>query len=154
MTLIRGLARLPRIMFFLFRLFALFSTLCLLSTSGFGQGVESAGAVPDYNFEVRPILAANCFRCHGQDAKSREADLRLDVRAEAIKSGALTPGPPEKSEMWDRILSNEPVEAMPPPKEKKKLTDAQKQTLEKWIKAGAPYAEHWSFTPLERSLFQ
>ena len=128
-------------------------TFVLASCGPFWEVIGSEGSAakvaeaPDYNFEVRPILAAHCFRCHGQDAKSREEDLRLDLREEAIKAGALTPGKPEKSEMWARILSIDPKEVMPPPKEKRSLTKAQKQTLEAWIKAGAPYAEHWSFSP-------
>ena len=150
MTLTRGSARLPRNMFFPLRFIVALYVLCRVSANGFGQVADPAESAPDYNFEVRPILAAHCFRCHGQDSKSREEDLRLDVRAEAIKSGALTPGHPEKSEMWARILSDDPEEVMPPPKEKKTLTEAQKRTLESWIKAGAPYAEHWSFTPPQR----
>ena len=42
---------------------------------------ESTQATVNYNLDVRPILADNCLACHGPDAKTREADLRLDTKA-------------------------------------------------------------------------
>ena len=45
-----------------------------------------------YNHDIRPILAENCFYCHGQDANHRKADLRLDVREVALKQEAFVPG--------------------------------------------------------------
>lgn len=42
-----------------------------------------------FNRDIRPILSENCFQCHGQDPQHREADLRLDVREEAIKDLGL-----------------------------------------------------------------
>ena len=38
-----------------------------------------------YNRDVRPILAENCFPCHGPDSAARKADLRLDRRDAAIE---------------------------------------------------------------------
>ena len=72
-----------------------------------------------FNRDVRPILADNCFACHGQDAKKRKAKLRLDQREGALAdrdgSRAIVPGNLKESELWRRITSNDPDEMMPPP---------------------------------------
>ena len=39
-----------------------------------------ADDAPQYNRDVRPILAENCFACHGPDSAARKAELRLDQR--------------------------------------------------------------------------
>ncbi len=103
-----------------------------------------------YNRDIRPILVENCFACHGADSASRKADLRLDIRDDAIESGAITPGDSDSSPILDRIYSDDPDEVMPPPAMKKTLTAKQKDLLTKWIAAGAPYEPHWSFVPPTR----
>ena len=120
--------------------------LALLVSSASGGGDERP---LDYNRDVRPILAANCFACHGFDPKTRKADLRLD-RAEsayAEREGviAIVPGKPEASELWRRITATDPDERMPPPKAQRTLSAAQQAKLRAWIEQGAGYAEHWSF---------
>ena len=54
---------------------------------GFGRGVEltQVGKI-DFIREVRPILAKNCFACHGQDEAKRAKGFRLDLREAATKS--------------------------------------------------------------------
>ncbi len=104
-----------------------------------------------FNRDIRPILSANCFACHGFDAKTREAGLRLDTAegayAAVSERAAITPGKPDDSEVWHRITSNDPDVIMPPSSSHKKLTDAEKQTLRRWIEEGAVYQKHWAFEP-------
>jgi hypothetical protein len=99
----------------------------------------------EYNRDIRPILAENCFACHGADSAARKADLRIDQRDAAIEGKAIVPGKPDKSEMIARIFTEDASEIMPPVKSHKKLTPAQKAILKRWIEEGAEYQPHWSF---------
>jgi hypothetical protein len=118
--------------------------LVTLSSAQADEGIQ-------YNRDVRPILAENCFPCHGPDSAARKAKLRLDQRDEAIKAEAIAPCSPEKSGLIERIFADEPAQLMPPPKSQKKLTKTQKETLRRWIAAGAEYQPHWSYIPPQRS---
>ncbi len=97
-----------------------------------------------YNRDIRPILADNCFACHGPDSAARKKDLRLDRREVAVDVGAIVPGKPDESLLVERIFAEEQSQRMPPAKSLKKLTDAQKETLKRWIAEGAEYESHWS----------
>jgi hypothetical protein len=110
------------------------------------QAAEKIG----FNRDIRPILSENCFYCHGPDSAARKADLRLDRREVAVKSGAIAPGDPDSSELVARIFAKDAAERMPPPASNKKLTDAQKDLLRRWVAAGAVYEPLWSFIPPKR----
>jgi mono/diheme cytochrome c family protein len=99
----------------------------------------------EYNRDIRPILAENCFACHGPDSASRKGDLRLDQREAAVASAAIVEGQPAESAIIERIKSSDPDLVMPPPSAHKQITPAQFALLEKWIAAGAPYQPHWSY---------
>lgn len=99
-----------------------------------------------YNQDIRPILAENCFYCHGQDPNKRKADLRLDLREAAVEFGAFVPGKPNESELVARLFSDDVDELMPPAKSNRKLSDKQKSLLKQWIAEGAKYEKHWAFT--------
>ncbi|MFM8706819.1 MAG: DUF1549 domain-containing protein, partial [Planctomycetia bacterium] len=109
--------------------------------------VAAAEAPLDFNRDIRPILSENCFYCHGQDGNKREADLRLDDRAAAVAAGAIVPGDPGASVALERIHSTDADVIMPPPYSNRRLSAAQKQLLDRWIKEGAAYAPHWAFVP-------
>lgn len=113
----------------------------------------SHAAPPDFNRQVRPILAQYCFACHGPDEKGREAGLRLDTRdgaLAALDSGqhAIVAGKPDASELLRRVHSTDDDVRMPPPATKKRMTEAEKTILRDWIADGAPYAPHWAFQPV------
>jgi len=104
-----------------------------------------------YNRDVRPILAENCFACHGPDSAARKAGLRLDQSEKAIESEAIIPGKPEKSGIIARILlPDADKKHMPPANSHKNLTAAQREILKRWVAEGAEYQPHWSFLPPKR----
>ncbi len=112
---------------------------------------RSLAAPVDFNRDIRPILASQCYACHGPDPKARKADLRLDLRDSAVEAGVITPGKPDDSELLRRIASSDPDEVMPPVKSKKpRLTAVQVDLFKRWIAEGANYSEHWSFAKLTR----
>ncbi|MFM7051703.1 MAG: PSD1 and planctomycete cytochrome C domain-containing protein, partial [Planctomycetota bacterium] len=108
-------------------------------------------APPDFDREVRPILAAKCYACHGPDAESRKAGLRLDTFAGATAMHAdgvrgIVAGDPEASAVLARVAHADPDERMPPVGEP--LAAAEVDILRRWIEAGAQYTEPWAFTAM------
>ena len=135
----------------LFR-FALTLFVASASLSLIAIRTAEASETIEFNRDIRPILSDNCFYCHGPDKNHREADLRLDIREEAVAK-AITPSKPMESKLIERILSQDSSEVMPPPESHKKLTDKQKETLQKWIAEGAEYQLHWSYEkPIKASI--
>ncbi len=116
-------------------------------------GVEIARL--SYNRDVRPILSDRCFQCHGPDSAVRKADLRLDVREDALRDRdgfrAIDLEDPAASEILFRIESDDPDLVMPPAAIHKPLTAAEKATLARWIAEGAEYEPHWSYLAAARS---
>ena len=114
-----------------------------------------AAATISFNRDIRPILSENCFACHGFDPKHREGNLRLDTFEGATqdRDGArgIVPGDLGKSDVWQRILSDDEDEVMPPPKSHKPPLNAkQRETLKAWIQQGAKYEPHWAFIPPQK----
>jgi Protein of unknown function (DUF1553)/Protein of unknown function (DUF1549)/Planctomycete cytochrome C len=92
--------------------------------------------------DVRPILAKNCFGCHGPDEKARKAKLRLDLEEGA--KAVIVPGEPDASDLVKRITS-EGDDRMPPPKTGPALPAEQQELLTRWVKQGAKWGRHWAF---------
>lgn len=114
----------------------------------FARGDRAWGAdasAVNYSRDIKPILAAHCYACHGPDEKRRKAKLRLDVRESAIKK-AIKPGRPGDSPLLERIASADPDEVMPPPSSKKgKLSSQEIGIVRRWIEQGAKFDVHWAY---------
>ena len=132
------------------------SRLIALSSFVLVASLRAADADPvTFNEHIRPILADNCFACHGSDAGNRKGKLRLDQAASATADRrgvrAIVPGDLANSEAWQRIVSDDPDEAMPPPdSHKAPLKPGQRALLRRWIEQGAVYQNHWAYEPVAR----
>jgi hypothetical protein len=90
-----------------------------------------------FESKVRPLLANNCFRCHGEELQ--KSKLRLDSLEAILHGGkrgpALVPGQPQQSWIIDAVNYRKGLE-MPP---NKKLNKQQTDILEQWVQMGAPW---------------
>jgi hypothetical protein len=111
----------------------------------------SAGDV-DFRRDILPILSDKCFQCHGPDAASRKAKLRLDVKDGVFRTEdpLIVPGKSEESELYLRLVSKDETEVMPPPKANRELNAGQIEKVRRWIDQGAKWSDLWSFTPPRR----
>jgi hypothetical protein len=112
-----------------------------------GTFVRAEGTGPDFNRDVRPILADKCYHCHGPDSSTRKADLRLDTAAGAAR--VLKGKNPDDTELVRRIVSKDPDEVMPPGESNftKRLSPKEVSILKAWVASGGKYSTHWAFTP-------
>jgi hypothetical protein len=137
----------------------------IISLIALSECAKSPGAlnsavpdVVDFNFHVKPILSDRCFKCHGPDAQKREANLRLDTKEglfqhlkDVNNQFVIVPGKPEQSELYRRLVHEDPEQLMPPPKSNLSLNENEKQILRKWIAQGAKYRKHWAFIPPQKT---
>ncbi len=141
---------------------------CLLAGCRQNTSVETAAHSPsttspslpdkvDFNFHVKPILSDRCFKCHGPDANTREADLAFHDKTLAFQPlgeqkdrFAIVAGDPHNSMLVHRIFSSDTDEQMPPPESNLALSDYEKEVLKKWIEQGAEWKKHWAFIPPQK----
>jgi len=107
---------------------------------GAATAAPSAADLELFEKQVRPVLAENCYSCHGSQALSVFANLRLDSRAGVLKGGdqgpVVTPGDPANSKLI-RMLHGEGMQ-MPPTG---KLAPEKIAALERWVELGLPWPE-------------
>src|SRR5207253_8993407 len=107
----------------------------VLTTGGrTGSSATADPPAPSFRDDIRPLLDAKCIRCHGE--KVRKADLDLSTPAGILQGGesgaAVVAGKPEKSPLYEEVHKGE----MPPAK-KDALSQAEMETLRRWIADGA-----------------
>ncbi len=128
--------------------------------------VNDSRGVEFFETKIRPLLANECYQCHGQDSKKKKGGLLLDSHEGLTKGGdsgpVLVPGDPDRSLLIKAVRYNDEDLRMPP--DGKKLAAAQVADLEAWVKMGAPLPalrvqedkiqansrSHWAFKPVKR----
>ncbi len=137
---------------------------------GLAQVAIAEAAKPEevefFEKQVRPVLVANCFNCHGP--QKQMSGLRLDSREGVLKGGEngpiVVPGDDERSPMIEAVRQVGPIH-MPP---EGRLEADQVASLARWVKMGVPWPEeakvagakttdyaairvsHWAFQPVKR----
>jgi len=133
-----------------------------------GNQEPSSAQLEFFEKRVRPVLANNCWKCHGPD--EQEGGLRLDSRRSILAGGdtgpAVVPAKPDESELITAVNYSADGYQMPPTG---KLEAEAIAALTEWVAMGAPWpgedsqpagegngggidlqarARHWSFQPI------
>ena len=131
------------------------TALCAVTAFALGAPLGAAAQTVDFQRDVRPILADNCFRCHGPDESTRQVRLRLDTEegafAERPNGHPVVAGNASDSLVYQRITHESQRLRMPPPSSNKTLSDEQIDLLRRWIDEGASWDQHWSFKAVART---
>lgn len=110
-----------------------------------GAAAVLFGAEVDYGREIRPILAKNCYACHGPDESARQANMHLDIRKAATGEDgshkAIIPGDSANSRVVLRITHPD----LPMPPTGQRLSAEEIALIKRWIDEGAHYDTHWAF---------
>ena len=122
---------------------------------------EDSGAKVDFERDVRPVLVAHCYACHGPN--KQKSGLRLDRKSDALKGGdsgqVVVPGKGAES-LIVQLTSGQDADRVMPPKGPR-LTSEQIGTLRTWIDQGAAWPEAktdddgrswWSLQPLIQAI--
>ena len=117
---------------------------------------DSLPETVDFNYHIRPILADRCWSCHGPDANSRQAGLRLDEEQfafAALEGGghAFVHGSQGRSEALLRMVTEDEEQLMPPPESNLELSSREIALIAKWIDQGAEWKKHWAFIPPKKA---
>jgi hypothetical protein len=109
-----------------------------------------------FNAHIRPLMSNTCFLCHGPDDHDNESGYRIDSYEEATATlpsdddlVGIKPGDPDASEVYLRIIGASDGEQMPPEDFRHQLSSYDRALIEKWIRQGAKYQQHWSYTPIQ-----
>ena len=116
-------------------------------------GAPAMGQSVSFQRDVLPILSDRCFPCHGPDGNARQSKLRLDTESSALRTTdpVVVPHKSSESKLIAKITATDPGERMPPADSNLSLSEAEIETLKRWIDEGAHWERHWAFAPPEKS---
>src|SRR3954465_8566791 len=116
------------------------------------QGANPAAAPAiSFNREVLPILANNCFACHGPDEKKRETKFHFDTQEGMfLKKGVIEPGNSSESLLVEKITEPNPKNRSQLPTSGNSRPEKQSDLLRRWIAQGATWDTHWAYVPPKR----
>ncbi len=120
------------------KIFIVFVSLLTLILGNF----HSVNAQQDLAQQASAIFEQSCLNCHGEHGAFTE-EIIIDHTA-LIETGAVVPGKPIESELYKRLLTNDPAKRMP--LGQPRLPAAAIQVIGDWILAGAPDWEGTSAT--------
>ena len=140
----------------------LIASLALLSAAPAFAAPPSPEAIEFFEKRVRPVLAEQCFSCHG--GKKQKGGLRLDSETALLRGGesgkVVIPGDPDKS-LLIRAIRHQGDLKMP---QNEKLPADAVEALTAWVKMGVPWPEtdkvaedsagwkkHWAFQPVKNA---
>lgn len=114
------------------------SSLPLLSVAAQSQLPPAPTVAVDYTKDVQPLLAQNCYSCHG--AQVQQSGLRLDLRQNALRGGDYGPvivaGRSGESKLIRRLVDGDGGMQMPP---SGALLPEEIGILRAWIDQGAEF---------------
>lgn len=101
---------------------------------------DAAIAAPSFSKDIAPIFAKKCLKCHG--AEKPKGGFQLHSFEHLMKPGdskspSIFAGDPGKSELYRRITTSDEDDRMP--QKDDPLSASQIASIERWIKAGAPF---------------
>jgi hypothetical protein len=95
----------------------------------------------DFAHDVLPILKMHCIKCHTNG--TYKGSFSMDTKTSLLESKNVEPGKPDDSDLIKRLTSNEPDYKMPPDGERLKAEEV--ATLKKWVAAGVPWEDGFTF---------
>lgn len=155
-----------------YRLFNFFAPLVVLALSSISDSsdAQASDAAPTFEHDIRPLLKANCFHCHGEEPKLRGGlDLRLKrlIVTGGESGSAITPGDHTTSQLYDLVATGEM-----PPEDNHQLSAEEIALIARWIDGGALTAQaepegdppppgelivtdeerhHWAYQPIKKA---
>ncbi len=123
-----------------------FAVLCY--GSGASWAAEKQSERVSFENDVRPLLKAKCFRCHGAEVQKGELALHTaaGIRKGSESGAVIVPGDSAKSLLFEMVHKREM-----PPEKKDPLSDKDVDLIRRWIDSGASMGQDVATNKLEVS---